>query len=141
MKLNENEFAIIGVFPREKLDYRSVYEPIMKGIVFLIDDIEYDNPGLDYVFIHDGLTAGTLEYGIEAVNKLSPGLIMRNRHIRKNKIAIDPILHGKFAQERWLDSVIESTGDKGRVLIIDDNSKGIIAYAKAIANNPYIVKV
>lgn len=142
IKINKDkEYLIVVVAPREKGD---AYRTIMAGVIKAIDivesnavsAVEKDNDGNwlprvakpNFVFLHNGVTSGALNYVIEAVNKIGPLIAGRGRYVSKRKQDMDIPLDGKYAESRWFDRAMLLEPDL--ILLLDDGHYGMVGYAE-----------
>ena len=130
MKIKDIEQAhrIVVVAPRER---GNDYAKIMPMVIKAIDTVENIAAGKQFVFLHNGVTSGSLSHVMEAVNKIQGPLQGRGRYASMRKIPLDIEMHGKEAEARWVKDALNL--DPSLVFIIDNDDYAPARLARSIA--------
>lgn len=126
---HDKEHVIVVVAPR--IQYEHSYNPVLAGVIKVLDQLEAKEKKQGFVFLHDGVSSGSLSYVLQVVNNLN-ALMPDNRYLSLRKLDLDIEFYGKESQNKWLEQTLEY--DPDYFLILDDNDYFTSILAKEIAD-------
>lgn len=129
---HDKEHVIVVVAPRKQYEHN--YNPVLAGVIQVIDQLEYKSDGAKqgFVFLHDGVSSGSLSLVLQVVNNLQALMPGRDRYLSLRKLDLDIEFHGKEAQNEWVQSTFDYEPDY--FLILDDGDYFTSTLAKTLAD-------